>query len=58
MEIWTIWTGFQPFDSKFEQSELKFEPFEQDSKQSNPSSTHSNEILSIRMQVQTTPMGF
>ena len=56
MEIWTIRTGFQAFDSKFKQLEWKFEPFEQDSKYSNASSNHSNGIWSFRMQIRTTTM--
>ena len=51
MEIRTIQKGFKAFDRKFE-------PFEWDSKHSNPNLNHSKGIRSIRMEIRTIRMGF
>ena len=50
MQIRTIRKGFEAF-------EWKFEPFERDSKHSNPNSNRTKGIRSIRIQIRTIRKG-
>ena len=51
VQKWTIRNGLEGF-------EIKFEPFECDSKFSNANSNHSKVIRSFRMQIRTIQKGF